>query len=251
MKTSACPRASRILRAAVAATLVLAACGSFTFAQSVVDPDPDIFDGTKTKRDAINQTPQTAVDDWEGGNMVVYDTNGQDAQQGTGQGGSGNDGAGNGMEIGVSMGGLPGIPIPLGGGGGIPSGESGLPSLQLPGAQPPGSIPMGGGPAMPPGGMPPGGMSAGGAQSSDISGAAQSSARPSSVSIGDPSQRIKTNAQGQAGNTAGTPEGGEPGGKEAGEDSTQMPGNIGAGAGQTGTRGGGVEKGDAMPPDQI
>jgi hypothetical protein len=214
-------------RAAILTGLALAGLVSLGHTQAVVDPDPEIFDGTKTKREAIKQEAKTAVDDWEGPNLIIYDSNGQQVQ-GHGEGGTGMiDGTGPGLDIG-SPAGLPiNIPNPLAGGMG--GGQPSDPSLQIPTSQQGGASES--------------------QKNADIAGAAQSAAKPSDVSIGDPSQRIKTTAQGQAGNTPGTPEGGEQGAKEAGEDSTEIP--AAASTNQSGTRGGGVEKGDAMPPDEI
>jgi hypothetical protein len=225
--SSRAPHLAPSLRAATVAGLAFAAFVSAARGQAVVDPDPEIFDGTKTKREAIQQEAKSTVDDWEGPNLIIYDQNGQ-SPDGQGSGGTGmTEGTAPGLDIGIAGGGgLPGIPNPLAGGmgGGTPD-----PSLQIPQTQ------QGGGSES--------------QQKADTTGAAQSAARPSDVSIGDASQQIKTTAQGQAGNTPGKPEGGEQGAKEAGEDSTNIPSS--ANVNQSGNRGGGVEKGDAMPPDQI
>jgi hypothetical protein len=193
----------------------------------VIDPDPEIFDGSDTKRDEVKQEPATTVDDWEGPNLIIYDAEGN-AQ---GSGGTGfADGKQPGLDIQVGLPnplGLP-LPIPLSGGG-AGSGDPSANPLQIPvGQQSAAGLPQ---------------------QQANTAGAAQSASRPSDVSIGDPSKQIATTAQGQAGNVAGVPEpgSGEEGAKKAGEDSTQIPSS--ANTAQTGVRGGGTEKGDAMPSD--
>lgn len=221
MKTTTIPSPVRSVRAALFAALAAGVLTSLSFGQ-VVNPDPEIFDGSKTKT-AIEQQqkPETTVDDWEGPNLIIYDSN----EQGNNQGGTGTGSGPAGLEVGMpgmSM----GIPNPLAGGAG--GGQQGSPSLQIPTTQQSG---------------------AGAKENADTKGAAQSASRPSDVSIGDPSQRIQTTAQGQAGNVPGAPEGGEEGTKEAGEDSTNVPSS--ANTNQSGKRGGGVEQGDAMDPDQI
>jgi len=222
------PSASaRTLRAFLSTGLVVAALSALASAQ-VVDPDPEIFDGSKTKRDTaqVKLDPKSTVDDWEGPNLIVYDSNGE----GTGAGGTGSvDGQQPGLDIQVGIPdplGLP-LPIPLAGGGAGGAGDPSANPLQIPvGQQSASNLPQ---------------------QSANTAGAAQSASRPSAVSIGDPSQRIQTTAQGQAGNVAGEPEGGEEGSQKKGEDSTEIP--SAANTSQSGVRGGGVEKGDAMPAD--
>jgi hypothetical protein len=225
-------------------SLALVASSSLAHAQGVVDPDPEIFDGTKTKVEAIaQQQPTTTIDNWEEGpNMVVYDTNGKVAQQMQGEG-SGGGGAGGGLPGLPGQGGmspLPGLPgLPGLGSGAAPA--IGSPSLQIPTGEQQAAGTQGN-PSAP---STPGAAG----QQGNTAGAAQSASRPSDVQIGDASQRIKTTAQGQAGNVPGAPEPGETGSKEAGEDSTNVP--SGSSKPQSGTRGGGVEQGDAMDPDQI
>jgi len=212
-------------RAALVAALTLAGT-SLAIAQSSVNPDPEIFDGTRTKTAPATVDPNLKIDDWESAaTMILIDAITPDLP---GMGGEG----------------LPGIPgggAGMGTGGGLPGVGMGAPGVGIGTASPP-AIPTGqqpgAGAASTPG--------AGGKQA-NTAGAAASANKPSDVSIGDASQRIKTTAQGQAGNTPGTPEGGEKGGKEAGEDSTEIPSS--ASVPQSGTRGGGVETGDAMPPD--
>lgn len=221
------PVFARALRAIVSTGLVLGALSAFASAQ-IVDPDPEIFDGSKTKRDIPQekQDPKTAVDNWEGPNLIIYDSNGE----GTGAGGTGSvDGTRPGLDIQVGLPdplGLP-LPIPLAGGGAGGAGDPSLNPLQIPvGQQSAAGLPQ---------------------QAADTKGAAQSASRPSSVSIGDPSQQIATTAQGQSGNVADETEGGEEGSTKTGEDSTQIPNS--ANTSQSGVRGGGVEQGDAMPSD--
>ncbi len=217
------PSLSRHRLVIILAGLTLTAFTALQAAQ-IIDPDPEIFDGSKTKRDPVKQDPKTTVDNWEGPNLIIYDSD----EKGEGKGGTGFvDGQAPGLDIGVAGGGLPGIPNPLAMGGGSGGGEPSANPLQIPAGQQ--STP----------GTP--------KQSANTAGAAQSASRPSDVSIGDATQQIATTAQGQAGNEAGIPEGGEEGAKKKGQDGTQIP--SAASMPQSGVRGGGIEKGDAMPPD--
>jgi hypothetical protein len=127
------------MKSLAVSTAALLAFASFAQAQ-IVDPDPEIFDGTKTKRaPAQQQQPQTAIDNWEGPSLVIYDTNGIVSQQGQGQG-SGLEGTGSGID---GLPGLPGLPGLEGGGAGLPGMPSmgvgapaiGSPSLQIPTGQ--------------------------------------------------------------------------------------------------------------------
>jgi hypothetical protein len=222
------------LRRATLLSLVFAAFASLGLAQARVDPDPDIFDGTKTKKDQAKQDKNTTIDDWEGPNLIIYDSK----EKGSAKGGAGLAGMeGPGMDVGVpggtGMGGI-GLPLPLGGAGAGASQPS-LPSLQIPTGQQASAQNSTSG--MPPGSNP------------SLAGAAESmGGRPSDVKIGDPSQKIATSAQGKAGNVAAPAEGGEPSGEKAGEAAGEIP-NTASGGSQSGNRGSGVEKGDAMPSD--
>lgn len=226
------------LRRATLLSLAFAAFTSLGLAQAHVDPDPDIFDGTKTKKEQPKDEGKNTTDDWEGPNLIIYDAK----EKGSAKGGAGVAGMDRpGMDIGDPNGsGGMGIPLPLPiplGGMGAGGGQPALPSLQIP--------TMGGQQASAQNstaGLPPGGASAAGAAES-------MGGRPSDVKIGDPSKKIATSAQGKAGNTAAPAEGGEPGAKEAGEDAGGQIPNTASGGTQSGNRGGGVEKGDAMPAD--
>ncbi|RME68362.1 MAG: hypothetical protein D6781_11140, partial [Verrucomicrobia bacterium] len=78
------------------ATTVAAGLLPVLHAAKKIDPDPDLFDGTRTKsEEAIEEQQQPVVDDWEKGNLVIYDTD----EQGANQGGQGTlEGQGPGME---------------------------------------------------------------------------------------------------------------------------------------------------------
>jgi hypothetical protein len=208
-----------------------------------VNPDPEIFDGSRTKKDQIQQDEKKSADKWEDANLIVYDSNGEGSEEG-GQGRAEGQGPGyaDGAQGGASM--QAGMPIPMGGGGG---GQPQQGDMQIPtnggmgsetdkqtiaGATPAGqeSTANTGGPSAE--GGPPG-----------------SSGKPGEVSIGDPSQKIATAAQPVNKIQGGVPPPptGEPIEKSKGEDTTTVPKS--ASGQQSGPRGGGVEKGDAMPTD--
>jgi hypothetical protein len=206
-----------------AATLVLAAVASSGFGQ-LIDPDPEIFDGTRTKsKSQKTEDKETTIDDWEKGNIIVYDQEGEASPEG-GQGRLG--GKQPGMEIGTPEGTGMGMPLPMGGSGGegtpsagtIPQGTAAS-AGSTPGTQgtpPPGEIPGG---------------------------------KPGEVGIGDPNGKIKTTtvSSGPAGTEP--PGGPQDGSKEDkdNQDGTEVP--KAASGQQSGPRRGGVEKGDAMPTD--
>lgn len=209
-------------------------------AQSV-DPDPELFDGTRTKKEQIQQDGKKSTDKWEDANLILYDSTEQGSAEG-GQGRTEGQGAGyaEGTQGGVGM--QAGIPLPMGGGGGqaqqgdmqIPTaGGGGTPSDKqtIPGATPAGqqSTPTSNGPS--------------------AQGAPPSGGKPGDVSIGDPSQKIATSAQPVNKVQGGVPPPptGEPIQPSKGEDTTSIP-NSASGQ-QSNQRGGGVEKGDAMPTD--
>lgn len=202
------------IRSIMPAALLLSALSGF--AAIKVDPDPEIFDGTRTKsEEAIEQQEQPVVDDWEKGNLIIYDSE----EQGEGKGGQGTvDGQGPGIEVTAGGNSMGGLPIPMMGGGGGEEGQQG---------------------GMPPPGMPQQGMPEG-----EVAQAA--APPPGDVEIGDPSQSIASAAQPMpTGDTTGL--------EDAGDDNQTSDGGSGtskAAAGkQSGRRGAGVEKGDAIPSD--
>lgn len=217
--------------------------GATTVGAQSVNPDPEIFDGTRTKKDQIPQDGKKTADKWEDANLILYDSEEQGSTEG-GQGRVEGEGPGyaDGAQGGVSM--QAGIPMPMGGGAGgqpqqgdmqIPiNGGMGTPTDQqtIAGATPAGteSTPNTGGPSAQ--GGPPG-----------------ASGKPGEVSIGDPNQKIATAAQPVNKIQGGVPPPptGEPIETGKGEDTTTIP-NSASGQ-QSGQRGGGVEKGDAMPTD--
>lgn len=211
----------------------------------VVDPDPELFDGTRTKTAETPQEEQNqTVDDWEDANLIVYDSN----EEGSSEGGQGRTGYKNpGMDIGVPNGtgmGLP-IPLPIAGGGmpGIGDPSLSIPQLSVPTTpSDPSAAPAGSpGSAMPSetspmaaaAGSPPAGKAGGG--------------KPGAVSIGDASKQIRTTALNipPEADPANAPSDSED--KPKGEDTTNIP-NAASGT-QSGDRGGGVEKGDGIPSD--
>lgn len=227
--------------ALIFASAILA--GATVLPAQSVNPDPDIFDGTRTKKDAVKQDQAKTADKWEDANLILYDSE----EQGNAEGGQGriegqNPGYADGAQGGAGM--QAGIPMPMGGGGGgqpqqgdmtIPmNGGMGTPTDQqtIAGATPAGSesSPTSGGPSAE--GAPPG-----------------ASGKPGEVSIGDASQKIASTAQPVNKIQGGVPppSTGEPIEKSKGEDTTTIP-NSASGQ-QSGPRGGGVEKGDAMPTD--
>ncbi|MBE2212487.1 MAG: hypothetical protein IAE82_01345 [Opitutaceae bacterium] len=219
---------------------------SVALAQAI-DPDPEIFDGTRTKKDQIQQDEKKTADKWEDANLILYDSDEEGSEEGgqgriEGQGPGYADGGQGGVQVQVGMP-MP-LPMPLGGGAG---GQAQPGDMQIPmnggmgtetdqqtiaGATPAGqqSTPGTGGPSAE--GQPPG-----------------ASGKPGEVSIGDPSQKIATAAQPVNKIQGGVPPPptGEPIEKSKGEDTTTVP-NSASGQ-QSGPRGGGVEKGDAMPTD--
>lgn len=266
---------------------MVAALGTTLFSASafaqVMNPDPDVFDGTKTKKgQAIKQDENSKTDDWEGDNLIVYD--GQ--EQGSTNGGLGRSGESKaGMDIGVQGGqqSSMGMPIPMGGGssGGQQSSSSPMPTMPQGGGSAgaessdnSGMIPQGaqgsqggqGGEAGAEGSQ---GQGAGGEQGEGAGGeqgseggqggaggenteglSTKGAVKPGDVAIGDNSQKIKGSTVAGNGDAGQAPS--EEGGK--GNQSTQDGGksaNVGGsgGGGQSGKRGSGVEKGDAMPSD--
>lgn len=217
------PRGRTLIRALAGGALLAGLVTTGT--AQIIDPDPELFDGSDTKvEEPPQQDVKVVVDDWEGPNLIVYDA----SEQGPGRGGTGYaDGTAPGLDIGTGIPGipgLPGLPIPMGGGAG---GESeAQPQMAAGGAESTPGTPK---------------------QSANIAGAAQSMTPPSDVQIGDPSQQIASQGMAQAGNMTGRPEGGEEGSRRVGEDTTKIP--QAAATQQSGTRGGGVEQGDAMPTD--
>jgi hypothetical protein len=187
----------------------------------VVDPDPELFDGTRTKIDEKKQDePKVTIDDWEGPNIIVYDQEGQ----GSAQGGMGRlGGTTPGMEIGSQSGGMGGLPVPMMGGGGASDkqGKPGVPPMATQSAQ----IPEG---------------------KQGAPGGVESTTPPAEVAIGDSQQTINQVRQGRPpGSVDADP--GEAGEKVPNEDTTRVE-NAASGR-QSGGRGGGVEQGDAMPPE--
>lgn len=214
-----------LLSALAAAALAGQACAQ------KLDPDPDLFDGTRTKpKDAIQQEEPQSVDDWEDANLIIYDSDEEGSEEG-GQGRAGykNPGYEEGVPGGQGSGPSMSLPIPMGGGGGGNSEQQGIPGMipqGTPGAE-------GGEGNM--GSMPPGELGA------------SSAVKPDEMAIGDPNNRIKQTAANTASADASADPGGVSGSGKQGEDTTQVP-KAASGA-QSGTRGGGVEKGDAMPSD--
>jgi hypothetical protein len=208
-------------RAALTA-LVFAVAAAIPAGAQTVDPDPEIFDGTRTKsKDDKKQEQQAALDDWELGNLIIYDSEEQGNNKG-GQGVAGGNGPG--FEI-PGQGGMGGggIPMPPIGGGGIAQGEQ---TMSMPtsmesskGAQ--------------------------GANSASTAGA--SGGKPGEVSIGDPDSKIKTTASNLPNQKTTSEDAGEPTEQGKGEDTTQVP--KAASGQQSGKRGGGVETGDGIPTD--
>lgn len=235
----------QLFRRTAAACLALGAAVALTpalVAQTAVDPDPEIFDGTRTKKDEIPQdSSKKKVDKWEDANLILYDSEEQGSAEG-GQGRAGGDTPGyadGGVQI--NVGAQAGLPMPMAGMGGAGT----------PGAVPP--IPMNGGAGMPSAQQPIPGMVPTSEQSTPTpagaAGQGQPEGKPGEVSIGDNSQRIATSAQPVNKIQGGVPPPptGEPVEKSKGEDTTTIP-NAASGQ-QSNQRGGGVEKGDAMPTD--
>jgi len=210
-----------------AACLALAA---HTVSAQTVNPDPELFDGTRTKKEQIQQDEKKSADKWEDANLILYDSDEQGSAEG-GQGRVGGEGPGyaDGAQAGVSI--QAGIPMPMGGGGGSPSDQQTMPGM-IPVSQQ--STPTAGGPS---------------SQDAPPSGSPGSAGKPGEVPIGDPSQRIATTAQTVNKVQGGIPPPptGEPIEKSKGEETSTIP-NSASGQ-QSGQRGGGVEKGDAMPTD--
>ncbi|MGH8019599.1 MAG: hypothetical protein ACREIA_15225 [Opitutaceae bacterium] len=208
----------------------------------VVDPDPEIFDGTSTKTEETQQEQQPAVDDWEHANLIIYDSNEQGSQKG-GMGRAGGQGPGMDMGSGSGMGTGVGLPLPMAGGG-VGMGGSGLEIPEMPQGQS-----GGGGEENPeqtnaPGGGNPQGNQQGMGQAAG--GGRQPPQKPGEVPIGDDSKRIASaGPQLPVGDTEGLKDA-EDNNKGDGGDNTQMKAASGA---QSGVRGGGVEQGDAMPSD--
>jgi len=209
-----------------------------------VNPDPELFDGTRTKKDQVQQDEAKTADKWEDANLILYDSE----EQGSAEGGQGRAGGTTpGYADGGGQGGMniqAGIPMPMGGGAG---------GQAQPGDMP---IPMNGGMGTETdqqtmaGATPAGQQSTAGTSGPSAQGAPPGGAgKPGEVSIGDPAQRIATTAQPVAKVQGGVPPPptGEPIQQSKGEDTTTIP-NAASGQ-QSGQRGGGVEKGDAMPTD--
>ena len=205
-----------------------------------VDPDPEIFDGTRTKKDQTEQKTAQATDRWEDANLIIYDSDKTgSAEGGQGRAGGTTPGYAEGVQVNV---GIPGLQLPTMGGS---AGEGGGP----------GAMPIGGTPGIPTAqsqGMPAPGMMPGGPQSTPTPAGAPGQpapgGKPGEVSIGDPSKKIAQSAQPVNKVRGGPP---PPSGEEVqeskGEDTTTIP-NAASGQ-QSNKRGGGVEKGDAMPTD--
>lgn len=211
----------KLLAPCLITTLAVMVCSPL--AAQRVDPDPDLFDGTRTKKDQIPQDEKQKTDKWMEANLILYDSDEQGSQEG-GQGRVGGEGPGfaDGMQGGGMQG---GIPMPMMGGGGS-SDKPGAPGM-VPMSQQ--STPTAGGPSSE-GTPPPGG-------------------KPGDVAIGDPNQKIASAAQPVSKVQGGAPPP-VPGSdvqESKGEDTTTIPSSA---AGPQGSkRGGGVEKGDAMPTD--
>ena len=224
-----------------------------TAGAQTVDPDPEIFDGTRTKKDQIQQDPAKKTDKWEDANLILYDSDEQGSAEG-GQGRAGYDTPGyadGGGQGGVTV--QAGLPVPMMGGGGG-QGQEGAPPMPGIGAEgiPPGQQGQPGqegqnGQQPMAGGNPSSGESA---PTPNGQGMAQGqSGKPGEVSIGDPSKQIAQSAQPVNKVHGGVPP--PPTGEEVqpskGEDTTTVPKS--ASGQQSQQRGGGVEKGDAMPTD--
>ncbi len=234
---------SRVLSVAIAC---IALAATSTRAQTV-DPDPEIFDGTRTKKDQIPQDPKKRTDQWEDANLILYDSDEQGSAEG-GQGRAGHDAPGyadGGGQGGVSV--QAGLPLPMAGGG-AGDGQAGMPPMPGIGAEgiPTGEQGQDGQQSM-------AGANPSSSQSTPTQngqGMAQGqSGKPGDVSIGDPSQRIAQSGQPVNKVQGGTPPPatGEEAQPSKGEDTTTIP-NSASGQ-QSQKRGGGVEKGDAMPTD--
>jgi hypothetical protein len=210
----------------------------------VVDPDPELFDGSRTATEQQEEQKQTTVDDWEGANLVVYDSDEQGNSRG-GMGRTGNDAPG--MDIGVrgpGMGGGMPIPLPVSGGG-MGIGGSGLEIPEMAGQQ--GGAGEEGEQQQSDaagGGGNPQGNQQGPQGKGGKGGGREPPQKPGEVAIGDDSKRIQS-AAAPVGDTEGLEKSAEDSKGDGGDD-TQMKAASGA---QTGTRGGGVEKGDAIPTD--
>jgi hypothetical protein len=204
----------------------------------VVDPDPELFDGTRTKaKETPKEEQKETVDDWEDANLIVYDSK----EEGSAEGGQGRAGYKNpGMDIGSPNGTGVGVPLPIPmGGGGIGVGAPSIPQLSIP--TDPNAPATPGGPGME-------GME--GQPMAGTPGApegAKPGGKPGSVTIGDPTKQIKTVAVNVPPSADPNLVPGEQTDKPKGEDTTNIP-KAASGA-QSGDRGGGVEKGDGMPSD--
>lgn len=208
----------------------------------ILDPDPELFDGASTKTEETNKEQQPTVDDWEHANLILYDSNEEGSQRG-GMGRVGGQGPGMDMGSGGGMGGGIGLPLPIAGGG-MGVGGSGL---EIPDMQNQG----GGGEESSEqtdaagGGNPEGAQQ--GPRGQAAGGGRQPPQKPGEVSIGDDSKRIASAAAPlPIGDTEGLRDS-EQKNQSDGGDSTQVP--TAASGAQSGVRGGGVEKGDAMPAD--
>jgi hypothetical protein len=207
----------------------------------VVDPDPELFDGTGTKSEESEQQQQPVVDNWEHANLIIYDSDEQGSQQG-GQGRIGGQGPGMDMGSGSGMGMGVGLPLPIGGGGtGIGGSGLEIPDMQ---SQSGGGGEENGEKSDAAGGGNPQGTQQGPMGQAGKGGGRQPPQKPGEVPIGDDSKRIAGGVA-PVGDTEGLEKSAEKTTGDGGDD-TQMKAASGA---QSGVRGGGVEKGDAIPSD--
>lgn len=224
-----------------------AACTAFaatSLRAQAANPDPDLFDGTRTKKDEIQQDQKKTTDKWQDANLILYDSDEQGSPEG-GQGRSGGttpgyaDGAQGGVGVQAQL------PIPMMGGGAGQGAPEGMPIGGMPGIQQ-GEQGQPGSQSAAQAGSPNSGQStptAGGVAGQSPSG------KPGEVSIGDPSKKIAQSAQPVNKVQGGVPppDTGEEIQASKGEDTTTVPKS--ASGQQSQQRGGGVEKGDAMPTD--
>jgi len=240
MKTIVRPSPSA--KAPILSLALAVAMASSCISQVIVDPDPELFDGTRTKSEKEEQKEQPTVDDWEGANLIIYDSDEQGSQKG-GQGRAGyeNPGMDMGSQSGGGMAGM-GLPNPLGGGA-TSLGGSGL-EIPEEGGQPGGGGEPSSEETEAAGGGNPEGNQKGPMGQAGKAGGRQPPQKPGEVPIGDDSKRIQS-AAAPVGDTEGLEKSAEDTKGDGGDD-TQMKAASGA---QSGVRGGGVEKGDAIPTD--
>lgn len=224
---------------ATASALAVAAISALPASAQRIDPDPDIFDANVVGRGVgggIRVDPEIDLGNWEDSSVVVFDPNGENPQpfsigmQGPQLPGFPQQQQGmQGGQQGLQIPGL-GIPMPSGGKGNSDQSVSGSQSMsQSQGGEE--------------GQTPPPGMEGTTGEAQGNNGQVP----PENVAIGDAENTIQSEGPPPVeGSPMTDPMGNQAGKGKATTDKTRMPSASGA---QSGTRGGDVEKGDAMPTD--